>query len=145
MDKKQQFASALLTKKINLEFIVFCELASRKLKIYYNSEDINFPEENQLRFRIDYIQNQVKSYKVSDNWETGVIGFFIDLSEIYFVNAKSGLNVRDNNSLDGNKINKLPYGSLVYLAQENQGELTITDTDPITGEKNKLKEIGLDQ
>ena len=105
MDKKQQFASALLTKKINLEFIVFCELASRKLKIYYNSEDINFPKENQLRFRIDYNQNQVKSYKVSNNWET------IDLSEIYFVNAKSSLNVRDNNSLDGNKINKLPYGS----------------------------------
>ena len=139
MDKKQQFATALLTKKINLKFIVFCELASRKLKIYYNSEDINFPKENQLRFRIDYNQNQVKSYKVSNNWET------IDLSEIYFVNAKSSLNVRDNNSLDGNKINKLPYGSLVYLAQENQGELTITDTDPITGEKNKLKEIELDQ
>ena len=97
-----------------------------KLKKYYNSEDINFPEENQLRFRIDYNQNQVKSYKVSNN---------IDLSEIYFVNAKSGLNVRDNNSLDGNKINKLPYGSLVYLAKENQGELAVTDTDPITGEK----------
>ena len=97
-----------------------------KLMEYYNSEDINFPEENQLRFRIDYNQNQVKSYKVSNN---------IDLSEIYFVNAKSGLNVRDNNSLDGNKINKLPYGSLVYLAKENQGELAVTDTDPITGEK----------
>ena len=37
--------------------------------------------------------------------------------------------------MDGNKINKLPYGSLVYLAKENQGELAVTDTDPITGEK----------
>jgi len=40
--------------------------------------------------------------------------------------------------LDGNKINKLPYGSLVYLAKENQDELTVTDTDPITGEKKQI-------
>ena len=108
-----------------------------KLKEYYNSEDINFPEENQLRFRIDYNQNQLKSYKVSNNLDINApfSENLIDLSEIYFVNAKSGLNVRDNNSLDGNKINKLPYGSLVYLAKENQGELAVTDTDPITGEK----------
>ena len=40
--------------------------------------------------------------------------------------------------MDGNKINKLPYGSLVYLAKENQDELTVTDTDPITGEKKQI-------
>ena len=55
------------------------------------------------------------------------------------MNAKNGLNVRDNNSLDGNKIDKLPYGSLVYLTKENQGELTVIDTDPITGEKKQIK------
>ena len=81
---------------------------------------------------IDYNQNQEKSYSVG-SWEK------IGLSEIYFVNAKGGLNVRDDNSLDGDKIGGLPYGSLVYIAKENQGELTVNDTDPITGEKKQIE------
>jgi len=81
---------------------------------------------------VDYNQNQEKSYSVG-SWEK------IDLSEIYFVNAKGGLNVRDDNSLDGDKIGGLPYGSLVYIAKENQGELTVNDTDPITGEKKQIE------
>ena len=81
---------------------------------------------------INYDQNQEKSYKFSR------YGAIDDLSGVYFVNAKSGLNVRDNNSFDGNKVGGLTYGSLVYLAKENQGELTITDTDPITDEKKQI-------
>ena len=81
---------------------------------------------------VDYNQNQEKSYSVG-SWEK------IGLSEIYFVNAKGGLNVRDDNSLDGDKIGGLPYGSLVYIAKENQGELTVNDTDPITGEKKQIE------
>ena len=93
-------------------------------------EDVKEPDDGgYLYLSINYDQNQEKSYKFSEN------GAIDDFSKVYFVNAKSGLNVRDNNSLDGNKINKLPYGSLVYLAKENQGELAVTDTDPITGEK----------
>ena len=118
--------------------------SDRTLREYYNSKDINFPKGNEFRFRIDFNQNQVKSYKVFKNGETRHLGYSIkekpdDLSEIYFVNAKNGLNVRDNNSLDGNKIDKLPYGSLVYLTKENQGELTVTDTDPVTGEKKQIE------
>ena len=89
---------------------------------------------------INYDQNQEKSYKFSRN------GAIDDLSEVYFVNAKSGLNVRDNNSLDGNKINGLPYGSLVYLQGkdfkkfkiQDLGKLSVYDTDPITGEKKQI-------
>ena len=89
-------------------------------------------------------ENQKKTYSVSSRlipsktYEPGVID---NLSEIYFVNAKSGLNVRDNNSLDGNKIGGLPYGSLVYIAEENQGELIVNDTDPETGEKKQIYDL----
>ena len=98
------------------------------------NEDVKEPDGggNYLYLSINYDQNQEKSYKFSR------YGAIDDLSGVYFVNAKSGLNVRDNNSFDGNKVGGLTYGSLVYLAKENQGELTVTDTDPITGEKKQI-------
>ena len=95
--------------------------------------DVNFPQGDYSYLRINYNQNQEKLYSVASTWGK------IDLSEIYFVNAKGGLNVRDDNSLDGDKIGGLPYGSLVYIAKENQGELTVNDTDPITGEKKQIE------
>ena len=62
-------------------------------------EDVKEPDNGgYLYLSINYDQNQEKSYKFSEN------GAIDDLSKVYFVNAKSGLNVRDNNSLDGNKI-----------------------------------------
>lgn len=106
------------------------------LATYYNEKNINFPQNfESSHITINYKLNQEKSYKVASNRGA------IDLSEIFFVNAKSGLNVRDNNSLDGNKIGGLPYGSLVYFHGEDQdlGELTVNDTDPITGEKRQIK------
>ena len=104
-------------------------------------EDVKEPDGGgYLDLSINYDQNQEKSYKFSRN------GAIDDLSEVYFVNAKSGLNVRDNNSLDGNKINGLPYGSLVYLQGkdfkkfkiQDLGKLSVYDTDPITGEKKQI-------
>ena len=102
-------------------------------------EDVKEPDGGGY-LSINYDQNQEKSYKFSRN------GAIDDLSEVYFVNAKSGLNVRDNNSLDGNKINGLPYGSLVYLQGkdfkkfkiQDLGKLSVYDTDPITGEKKQI-------
>jgi len=121
-------------------------LKEEKLPGYWDWEDIDFPfsvwSSNSgilydlstgVSLTVDYNQNQEKSYSVTSAWGK------IDLSEIYFVNAKNGLNVRDNNSLDGNKIGGLAYGSLVYIAKENQGELTVNDTDPITGEKKQIE------
>ena len=117
---------------------------------YNNDKGINLPNYYKTSFMVKYDtsqyydphENQKKTYSVSSRlipsktYEPGVID---NLSEIYFVNAKSGLNVRDNNSLDGNKIGGLPYGSLVYIAEENQGELIVNDTDPETGEKKQIK------
>ena len=109
-------------------------LKEEKLPGYWDWKDINFPFlSTVVSLTVDYNQNQEKSYSDTSSWKK------IGLSEIYFVNAKSGLNVRDKNALDGNKIGGLPYGSLVYIAKENQGELTVNDTDPITGEKTQIK------
>ena len=113
-------------------------LKEEKLPDYWDWEDIDFPFlSTGVSLTVDYNQNQEKSYSVELQEKYGKV--YIDLSEIYFVNAKSGLNVRDKNVLDGNKIGGLPYGSLVYIAKENQGELTVNDTDPITGEKTQIK------
>ena len=105
--------------------------------------NINFEVNYDTLQYYDPHQNQKKTYSVSSWWISSFsyepIGVIDSLSEIYFVNAKSGLNVRDNNSLDGNKIGGLPYGSLVYIAKENQGELIVNDTDPETGEKKQIK------
>ena len=117
---------------------------------YINDKGINLPNYYKTRFMVNYDsvqyydphQNQKRTYSVS-SWlipsKTYKPGVIHNLSEIYFVNAKSGLNIRDNNSLDGNKIGGLSYGSLVYIAKENQGELIINDTDPETGEKKQIK------
>lgn len=117
---------------------------------YINDKGINLPNYYKTRFMVNYDsvqyydphQNQKRTYSVS-SWlipsKTYKPGVIHNLSEIYFVNAKSGLNIRDNNSLDGNKIGGLSYGSLVYIAKENQGELIVNDTDPETGEKKQIK------
>ena len=117
---------------------------------YINDKGINLPNYYKTRFMVNYDsvqyydthQNQKRTYSVS-SWlipsKTYKPGVIHSLSKIYFVNAKSGLNIRDNNSLDGNKIGGLSYGSLVYIAKENQGELIINDTDPETGEKKQIK------
>ena len=121
-----------------------------KSHYYNNNKGINLPNYYKISFMVNYDttqyydphQNQKKTYSVS-SWlipsKTYKPGVIDNLSEIYFVNAKSGLNVRDNNSLDGNKIGGLSYGSLVYIAKENQGELIVNDTDPETGDKNQIK------
>ena len=126
------------------------EIASRGY-LWYGAEKSDFPNYYNINFEVNYDtlqyydphQNQKKTYSVSSWWISSFsyepIGVIDSLSEIYFVNAKSGLNVRDNNSLDGNKIGGLPYGSLVYIAKENQGELIVNDTDPETGEKKQIK------
>ena len=117
---------------------------------YINDKGIKLPNYYKTRFMVNYDsvqyydphQNQKRTYSVSSylipskTYKPGVIH---NLSEIYFVNAKSGLNIRDNNSLDGSKIGGLSYGSLVYIAKENQGELIVNDTDPETGEKKQIK------
>ena len=109
-------------------------LKEEKLPGYWDWKDIDFPFlSTVVSLTVDYNQNQEKSYSDTSSWKK------IGLSEIYFVNAKSGLNVRDKNALDGNKIGGLPYGSLVYITKKNQGELTVNDTDPITGEKTQIK------
>ena len=126
------------------------EIASRGY-LWPDAKKSDFPNYYNINFEVNYDtlqfydphQNQKKTYSVSSWWISSfsyeAIGFIDSLSEIYFVNAKSGLNVRDNNSLDGNKIGGLPYGSLVYIAKENQGELIVNDTDPETGEKKQIK------
>jgi antitoxin component YwqK of YwqJK toxin-antitoxin module len=129
-EKKETFYSNGLPKSKEFNFGLFPSDVIYDGGNLSGDEDVKEPDYGgYLYLSINYDQNQEKSYKFSEN------GAIDDLSKVYFVNAKSGLNVRDNNSLDGNKINKLPYGSLVYLAKENQGELAVTDTDPITGEK----------
>ena len=129
-EKTETFYSNGLPKSKEFYFGLFPSAVIYDGENLSEDEDVKEPDNGgYLYLSINYDQNQEKSYKFSEN------GAIDDLSKVYFVNAKSGLNVRDNNSLDGNKINKLPYGSLVYLAKENQGELAVTDTDPITGEK----------
>ena len=133
-EKTETFYSNGLPKSKEFYFGLFPSNVIYDGKNLSEDEDVKEPDGGgYLNLSINYDQNQEKSYKFSEN------GAIDDLSKVYFVNAKSGLNVRDNNSFDGNKIEGLTYGSLVYLAKENQGELTVTDTDPITGEKKQIK------
>jgi len=56
-----------------------------------------------------------------------------EVENLYIVNTKEGLNIRDNNSSDGNKIAGLPYGSLVYISKVTSKKITINDVDSETG------------
>jgi len=47
--------------------------------------------------------------------------------EHYFVTAKSGLNVRSNNTLDAKKVAKIPYGVRVEKIADTSKELSIND------------------
>ncbi|MBW1294163.1 SH3 domain-containing protein [Aquimarina litoralis] len=58
----------------------------------------------------------------------------------YFVNAKSGLNVRSSNKLSAKKVAKIPYGVTVEKIADTDKEMTIIDNGvEITGKWVKIK------
>ncbi|MFV0565014.1 MAG: SH3 domain-containing protein [Flavobacteriaceae bacterium] len=61
-------------------------------------------------------------------------------NEIYFINAPTGLIIRDLPSLNSNRIGKLPYGSIVELLEETEFKQRIIDNnDTINGIWLKIK------
>ena len=71
-------------------------------------------------------------------------GYFIiidsvqNTKNIYTINTKSGINVRDYPGSSGNVVGKLMNGIAVNVLSETENMLTINDVDRETGESRKI-------
>jgi hypothetical protein len=66
--------------------------------------------------------------------------FAVHGQDYYFINAKSGLNVRSSSDLSSPKVAKIPFGMLVEKIEDTKKELTIIDNGKqIKGKFVKIK------
>ena len=72
-------------------------------------------------------------------------GYFIiqdkieNLKNIYDINAKSGLNVRESPSASGKIVDKLNYGIVVKVLSKTNNKLTINDINKETGQSIEIE------